>query len=524
VKRSRFIFAAFVFIAAGSGARAEDETRFDPPNKIYATGATPSDPAVLSRAPKFEKYSGFLPTGIDLSARMPEPGDQGAMPSCTSWAVGYAARSYYTNYFENRSLKDPRNIPSPAYIYTIARGNDASGSCPKGSSAINNVEVLKAGALSLGDFPYDADAACHSSVTDAQKSRATDFRVDGLTRLEPTNIEDLRGKLAEGNPIVISFRVSRPFENFRGRGTYADRQRSDVDTEWDGWHMMTLIGYDDARQAFRLINSWGKGWGDRGYAWLSYDLFKTHVREAYMLNVKAPPAPEPAPPPVPPFELASPIDFDVSRYSCAHLTLRTEGRAHIVDGFVEQQTDLDDLKRRAGLGEAIVIGDVKLAPWPQCEVLLTLAKALSDRPNLPGIDIGRKAEFVAGDILPITVKSPPNLSYIYVSYIQADGTVVHLAQPAGPVPATTLPDQSLVFGDGKDGRQTFRISAPFGQELIVAIAARSPLFETPLPSRQSDREYLSALRRALIYKSDPKLPDRELGAAMVTIETKKGRP
>lgn len=37
-----------------------------------------------------------------------------------------------------------------------------------------------------------------------------------------------------------------------------------------GGHAMTIVGYDDVRQAFRIRNSWGPDWGDNGYAWLSY--------------------------------------------------------------------------------------------------------------------------------------------------------------------------------------------------------------------------------------------------------------
>jgi C1A family cysteine protease len=34
------------------------------------------------------------------------------------------------------------------------------------------------------------------------------------------------------------------------------------------------VGYDDARQALRLQNSFGRAWGDAGYAWLGYRLWQ----------------------------------------------------------------------------------------------------------------------------------------------------------------------------------------------------------------------------------------------------------
>ena len=41
-----------------------------------------------------------------------------------------------------------------------------------------------------------------------------------------------------------------------------------------GGHAMTIIGYDDVRQALEIRNSWGLDWGNKGHAWLPYDLIK----------------------------------------------------------------------------------------------------------------------------------------------------------------------------------------------------------------------------------------------------------
>jgi hypothetical protein len=37
-----------------------------------------------------------------------------------------------------------------------------------------------------------------------------------------------------------------------------------------GGHAYLLVGYDDARKAFRVLNSWGDHWADNGCAWLTY--------------------------------------------------------------------------------------------------------------------------------------------------------------------------------------------------------------------------------------------------------------
>lgn len=523
----RIVVAAIIVAAAPFAAHAQDsepEPPEDPATATYGMGNEASDAELMARAPKFANYRAFLPPRVDLSDRLPRPGDQGNVGSCSSWAIGYAARAYYANFYEGRALSRSENIPSPGFLYAIARSKSAPASCKQGSSLVDNVNVLTTGALSLKEFPYSRSSSCLPPPPASVIALARDFKADGLVVLNAKNIEDIRGKLAQGDPVVISYHTSRSFHRHRGSRTYDDPTFVNKDDDYNGWHAMTLIGYDDSRQAFRLINSWGRGWGDRGYAWISYDLFQPLVREAITLKVTAPARPEPAPEPPAPQPTPTPLPaptakLDLARYACAGLASRRAAQTTIIDGFVSTDSDLEDLKRQASSAGA-QLGEVKIAAWPQCEALLTLDRALQAS-GQPAIDIGGKTDFAAGEALPVKVKTPPSLSYIYVSYIQADGSVAHLVQPRGVVPTTTLPSQTLAFGDGAEGRQKFTIDGPFGRELIIAVASKSPLFEAPLPDKQSDREYLSALRRALIYKADPSQPDRQLSASLVSIVTKE---
>ena len=43
-----------------------------------------------------------------------------------------------------------------------------------------------------------------------------------------------------------------------------------------GGHAMTIVGYDDTFNggSFRIVNSWGRDWGDDGYAWIRYSDFR----------------------------------------------------------------------------------------------------------------------------------------------------------------------------------------------------------------------------------------------------------
>lgn len=39
----------------------------------------------------------------------------------------------------------------------------------------------------------------------------------------------------------------------------------------EGGHAYLILGYSEPRRALRIQNSWGRGWGQKGRCWLSYD-------------------------------------------------------------------------------------------------------------------------------------------------------------------------------------------------------------------------------------------------------------
>jgi Papain family cysteine protease/Domain of unknown function (DUF4384) len=623
--------------------------QFDPPDTEYSNGYIEDDAAFLQTLPMEPTHRAFLPISVDLSYRLPDPGSQGHAQSCTAWATAYAARSYYTSAYEARDTHDFSNIASPAFVYNLSWRHDNS-SCDAGSHFSSAVEVLKRGAPSLAEYAYrDTDCSAPNPQT---ISSASDFRVKGLRRVDHTKLDDVKGALARSDPVLISFHDDKAWHRHRGNGVF-DQAAIDEHT---GWHAMAIVGYDERKQAFRLINSWGKGWGDHGYAWVSYDAFKARVREAEVLwvvppnprpvtpppapvgpppkivdvrpplapppppplipvgpppnivdvrpppvpppppsptpvgpppkivdvrpppppppspapvgpppnivdvrpapapppppspapvgpppkivDVRPPPAPPPPPPPAPP--PSPPPAFtdvpprppvvlvpgprltmsDLTGLTCGRVSARREGGSNILEGYVSSEKDFELVRRIAADVPETSIGDVILAPWPQCEAIQTLEQPL-DAPDGPEIEIGPTDRFRAGDPLHVAIRSPKQISYLYVSYVQADGSVVHLVQPAGLVAQPTLPDQTLNFGDGRDGGAKFTVGRPFGREMIIAIASRSPLFDHALPARQTEREYLTMLRRALTYKPSPDMPDRELSASIRTLQTRE---
>jgi hypothetical protein len=46
-----------------------------------------------------------------------------------------------------------------------------------------------------------------------------------------------------------------------------------------GGHCWLVLGHSEARNAFRCLNSWGTGWGQKGRFWLSWEAFKFLLEE-----------------------------------------------------------------------------------------------------------------------------------------------------------------------------------------------------------------------------------------------------
>ena len=49
--------------------------------------------------------------------------------------------------------------------------------------------------------------------------------------------------------------------------------RGDKNALDQGGHAVIVCGYDDEKQLFRIMNSWGESYADNGFVWITYDAF-----------------------------------------------------------------------------------------------------------------------------------------------------------------------------------------------------------------------------------------------------------
>ena len=258
--RTLMIWMAVLLIPLGAASAARSQ------------GAILESMDQLKDQPMTPAFRGTLPSRVDLSATLPAVRDQGPTSTCTSWASTYAAASQA----ERRAGRGQALTLSPAFTYNKIAGDRL---CNGGTQLSATLDFLRdVGAVPIDEFVFDA-GSCVRQPTTAELQRAAGFRIKGWSHFNAADINAVKGQLARGLPVLFGLATSRQFERFHGDSVFNDPNKG------DGSHAMIVIGYDDARQAFRIQNSWGRDWGDGGYAWIAYEFWKRNVTgPAYVID------------------------------------------------------------------------------------------------------------------------------------------------------------------------------------------------------------------------------------------------
>jgi len=125
---------------------------------------------------------------------------------------------------------------------------------------------------SKGGWPYEIDWTTRKPkdlhVLPSLKAMraATGHRIHSYYRIGETGqerVEAILDALRAQHPVVFGTKVTRAFTQYRGGEPIAPP----IGQATSGGHAMMLCGYDRAK-GFLMHNSWGKGWGDGGFAYL----------------------------------------------------------------------------------------------------------------------------------------------------------------------------------------------------------------------------------------------------------------
>lgn len=216
-------------------------------------------------------------------------------------------------------IMDMRNLPEETYFpetavrltryetpVTPVKNQGSCGSCYSfGASATFEGYVLKVSGqttdLSEQDFMMKAKAigpygGCQGWYLDTSMNLLRDKGVTsesccGYKAYEtacPTNctvqykstsygrtssLDGIKSALQQYGPVYCGFAVYSDFFNYQAGTVYRVNNNT-----LRGYHAVAIVGYDDAKQAFKVKNSWGSGWGENGYFWIGYDQMTNKVQ------------------------------------------------------------------------------------------------------------------------------------------------------------------------------------------------------------------------------------------------------
>lgn len=229
-------------------------------------------------------------SSIDLRKFCSPIEDQGDLGSCTANAAAglleYYEKKSFNNYIDASRIfiyKTTRNLmkvkgDTGAYLRTTMKSLVHFGVAPEEYCAYN-----------INKFDEELSPFIYSY---AQNFKAIQYyRVDTNENTARENLDEIRNNLANNLALIFDFTVYNSIEEAADNGGKIPfPERGD---KVAGGHAIMAAGYDDNLKigkyqgALLIRNSWGTGWGDKGYGWLPYEYVLKGLAVDFWALIKA---------------------------------------------------------------------------------------------------------------------------------------------------------------------------------------------------------------------------------------------
>jgi len=214
---------------------------------------------------------------VSFKAYTPFPKDQGDCETCVGWACAYGDLT--TMWAIENGITDRRKITDnafdPLYLYY-----GVAKTCKDGADITKAMYFIRNNGVPLVkeingpvNGPVKVPASTLRRISYFQKP--FDLNSDGVNTIQATKFS-----LSASRPVVIVGMVDNNFYNLKKPNVTWVPLKGKASREA---HALLVIGYDDSKQRFEIMNSWGPGWGNDGYFYISYDDYAYMVRYAYSM-------------------------------------------------------------------------------------------------------------------------------------------------------------------------------------------------------------------------------------------------
>jgi C1A family cysteine protease len=210
------------------------------------------------------EFPGDIPKSVDLRLHCPPVYNQGTLGSCTANAICAAHQ-----FEQMKQSKFPAFVPSRLFLYYNERVLEDNVYQDAGATLRDGMKVIaKQGVCEETLWPYEP-AQFSTKPNKICYIEAMKHQVILYRRINP-DIYQMKNCLASGYPFVFGISIYQSFESQEVAKSGIVPMPS-KEEQMLGGHAIMAVGYDDEKRCFIVRNSWGEGWGEKGYCYIPYE-------------------------------------------------------------------------------------------------------------------------------------------------------------------------------------------------------------------------------------------------------------
>ncbi len=220
-----------------------------------------------------------IPKSKDLREKWWDIGDQGNTGSCVGWATADSVLRWYM--VKAHRLAEKKKL-SVRFIWMASKETDEYNDYPstflelEGTSLKAAVDIARNyGCVEESILPFQPEQL-YDGEPEIFLANASRYKILNYFNLGGNGLPDwdkVRTWIAKKGPVLTRLNVDE---------TWYDNDAGVLDVyknPYDAGHAVALVGYTP--DTFIVRNSWGTGWGDKGYGYASLDYARDAFTEAY---------------------------------------------------------------------------------------------------------------------------------------------------------------------------------------------------------------------------------------------------
>lgn len=219
-------------------------------------------------------------TSVDLRDLFGPVRSQGSQGCCSAFAVASVIEA----------MRRDKQRYSPAFLYWSAREAD---NCTGTDCGTTLYKILR-GARDKGDCPEAMMPYSPGTFDVAPSAEATETAMDcRVVEAKTVNPEvgDIKSALADGYPVIVAAQIFNSFSDTRSGFVphpSADELYNGTRDDGHGRHALVICGFSDKERVLVARNSWGTGFGDKGYCYIPYSYADKYFLQACIITAVTP--------------------------------------------------------------------------------------------------------------------------------------------------------------------------------------------------------------------------------------------